>query len=634
MSELPFPLPSEHIPAGTVAWRSADAAQWSAAAPRRWAHPLGAVLALAVGMVWFVVSAPEEACTTARPCASSWPNITMTVLALLCLYGVWRQPLLALGGLGTLFAAVLVEADFALSDLGAGGIALLGALGFAVVTVVHRVGSARRQRTLAEAAAGDVRHQLPDGSGDFKRGRLSLVVGVLLLAVSAFALWRALDVVSGYEDRAAGATRVSAKVVGVDAVDVDVSTLVVEARDGQRRHTLDTVFPEDYPVGTSVDLVVDGDWVRLVAEPYDIFDWELLLVLSSVPGLAFLLNGATGHLRARSLNGRALPALRVLVHEGEEDARTYVYAADDLAAERPLLTFHSLYATEAGRLPDDEARVETAEEESERFDALLASGKNPPLREAVLLGAPYAGAEVAFLAPEPTGKTEQVDVERSVTPVRPYALGPLSPKAYGRAKAPGQQPARRRARRRPVREVADGMRPTTAPRSWTADGGSRGVGVFLLAVQGITLAQLLVGDWSWYKVLALFALPYFITIVATALNWRLTADRGGVWVRGGWRVRHVRWERIAGVRHAHDTVEISISGSRDEIELMPVSAGWFQRRLGKGSAAADATEALRAMLHYPELRPTEDAESRDQGAPLGPVIAGFTLVWAAAVLLL
>ncbi|MEU9606588.1 hypothetical protein [Streptomyces sp. NPDC048057] len=645
VSELPLPLPAEHIPAGTAAWRSADAARWSAAAPRRWAHPMGAVLALAVGMVWFVASAPEEACTTAQPCASSWPSLTLSVLALLCPYWVWRQPLLALAGLSTLTAAVLIEAGFAPSDLGTGALALLGALGFAMVTMVHRIGAARRQRTLAEAAAGDVRQQLPHGSGDFKRGRLSLVVGVLLLAVSTFALWRALDVVSGHEDRAAGATRVSAEVIEVDADEDDTSTLVVEARDDQRRHTLDTVFPEDYPVGTTVDLVVDGDWVRLVAEPYDIFDWELLLVLSAVPGLAFLVNGVTGHLRARSLNGRALPALRVLVHDGEEDARTYVYAADDRAAERPLLTFHSLYVTEAGHQPDDgidqvfEEVVEAQEDEQERFDALLACGKNPPLREAVLLGAPYSGAEVAFLAPEPTG-TEQVDVERSVTPVRPYGPRLVDPAAFagtrlrGTARTPEQQSARRRPRRRPVREVADGMRPTAAPRSWTADGGSRGVGVFLLLAQGLTLAQVLDGDWSWHKVLALFALSFFTTIVATALNWRLTADRGGVWVRGGWRVRHVRWERIAGVRHAHDTIEISISGSHDEIELMPVSAGWFQRRLGKGSAATEASEALRAMLHYPELRPTEDAESRDQGTPLGPVLAGFTLLWAAVVLLL
>ncbi|MEU5974844.1 hypothetical protein [Streptomyces sp. NPDC047315] len=650
MSELPLPLPAEHIPAGTAAWRSADAARWSAAAPRRWAHPLVAMGALAVGMVWFIDTEPEGACTAAEPCATAWGSVAAAGLALLCLYWTLRQPRLALAGLGALAAATLADAGFAVSRLGTGRLVLLAAIVLAVATLIHRIVAARRQRALAEAAAGELRHRLPRPARDFKRGQFSLVVGGLLLAVSAFALWAALDVVADYDDRAAGASRVSAEVVDVDADEDDVSTLVVATLDGDRRHTLDTVFPEDYPVGSTVELVVDGDWVRLVSEPYDLMGWELLLLASAVPGVAFVANGLTGRSRARSLDGRTLPALGVLVHEGREDARTYVYAADDHTAEHPLLTFHSMYVAEPGRQPDDGAEAEAEEgaeahadvdAQQERYDALFGgTDEEPRLREAVLLGAPFGGAEVAFLAPEPTGRNE-VEFERSVTPVRPYAPGladsPVTLAARtlkrGISKSPEQQSGRRRPRRRPVHEVAEAMRPTAAPRSWAADGGSRGVGVFLLLVQGFALAQVLDGDWTWYKVVALFGLPYFMTMVSTALNWRLTADRSGVWVAGGWRVRQVRWEQVTGVRHAHDGIEISVSGGRKEIELLPVSAGWLQRRFGKGSAAAEASEALRAMVHYPELRPTEDADARGQGAPLGPVIAGFTLVWAAAVLL-
>ena len=64
-----------------------------------------------------------------------------------------------------------------------------------------------------------------------------------------------------------------------------------------------------------------------------------------VAGLAFLANGVTGHLAARRLRREPLPVLHVLVREGEEDGRTYVFAADDTEGRRSVLCFHSLYAS-------------------------------------------------------------------------------------------------------------------------------------------------------------------------------------------------------------------------------------------------------------------------------------------------
>ncbi|ANW21417.1 hypothetical protein BB341_26000 [Streptomyces clavuligerus] len=637
--------------------------------PGRWAHPLFATLVLAAGVAWAIVWEPVPACTAAQPCGADWLFPLHFGLLLLCAYWVWRQPryaLLSIAVLAAISVFRLLDAGTPASGTGESG--FLAAAGLVAVTLVHRLSATRGQRALAEEAAGPARHPLPESAGRFARGRMSSVIGVLLLSVTGFALWQAFDVIGAYEERADRATRMTARVLTVEVRDEDLSSMVVEPTGtagtvetgepaGDRRYTLETAFPEDYPVGSDVEIVVDGDWVRLVSEPYDIFGWETLLLGSGVLGLAFLVNGLTGRRRSRALDSGRVPVLRVLLREGHEDGRTWVYAADDTVAETPLLTFHSLYATddddtddtaededgrdgaETGTEGDDEDEEAAAEQwrrEKEELKAVLKGGGSvPPLREGLLYGPLYTGAEVVFLAPvaergsgSGADAEPEVEVERSVTPVR--AVGQELSGLFGSRGGAGRgdRPPR------PADAIAAEMLPSAAPLTWSADGGSRAVGLFLLLVQGGGTWAVLDDGPSWQWLLAVIVVPVLVNAVATALNWRLTADRDGIWVAGPWRVRHIPWDSVIAVRHRPDTIEIEVSGNGADGDLSPVGAHWFQTRLGRTSAALKAAEALRALLHHPELRPEQKAGAAEQGAPLGPVIVVAAAVWAAVVLLL
>ncbi|MER6915315.1 hypothetical protein ABT354_26880 [Streptomyces sp. NPDC000594] len=646
MSDLPLPLPPEHIPAGATTWRTADARRWSAARPARWAHPLISLAVLVAGALWAIVSEPEAACTPARPCDAEWASMSHFALLLITLYWIWRQPRLAL------LAQVVLAADslFRLTDpdtvTGTGEWGFLAALAFSTAALAHRLGVIRRQRALAVEAAGPERHPLPPPVGRLARGRFSLLVAVVLLALSGGALWQAGQEIDAYEERAARGGVVSAQVVRVDVRDDDRSPLLVETDDNQR-HTVGTDYPEDHPVGSRVALAVDGEWVRLVSEPYDIVGWQLMILAMGLPGLAFLANGLTGRHRSRALDRGPLPVLKVLVRE-DESGLTCVYAADDPTGERPLLTFHSLYSVDDDDNADADAHsgdpdavypdeAEEAEEErmrrdAEQLKALLKGdhGHDSPLREAVLYGAPYHGAEVVLLAPATSPSPEgEIDVERSVSPVRPVGHGSPRPSGGTRRGTTG-----RRDRRRSLAEIAAGMEPSPAPRSWSADAASRGVGLFLLLVQGGGVWTILDDKPSWWQwLLALLVLPTLVNSIATGLNWRLTADRDGIWVAGPWRVRHIPWDSVTGVRHRPDTVEITVSGGKD-VELSPVGFFWLQRKLGRESSALDAAETLRLLADRPDLRPERQAVPAEQGAPLGPVIVVVAAVWAAVVLLL
>lgn len=621
-------------------WRSAQGGQWLAAAPARWAHPLWPVCLLVVTAVWSVAEAPVAACTTQAPCGADWWALSLAGAGLLNLYWIWRLPRLALLGLATTTVAGLLDSGLPAAFDGPADIAVLCAPAYAMVTIVHRLAAAGRQRLLAERAAGPVRHALPATAGRFGRGRLGFVLAALLLTVGVFAFWQAQQVIGEYEEHAAHGTRIAAEVTRI--FEDDEGTTLIEAKSPEGgTHTVETAYPEDHPVGSTVDLVVDGEQVLMVAEPYDIFGWELLLLAAAASGLAFLANGVTGHLHTLRLRREPVPALKVLVREGHMDGRTWVYAADDLAGERPLLHFHSMYFDPDGEdegdedEDEDEALIasewdesEEPEEEARAHEAAKAAAvlkgtdPVPPLCEAVLFGAPCTGAEVVFIAAEEDGEAA---AEHSVTPVRPATA-----KLFGSPGSPGD---RVRPQGRPADEVAAGMQPVVDPRTWSADGGSRALGLFLLLVQGGGIWAVADDGLSWRWLLLALGLLWLIGAVSTALNWRVTADHGGLWVAGPWRVEHVPWARITGVRHADDGIRISVSEGRD-VSLSPTGAAWLERRLGRHPAAVRAAEEADALRRDPALRPVRDAEPGEQGMPLGPFVLALGVLWGAAVLLL
>ncbi|MER5841077.1 hypothetical protein ABT099_12360 [Streptomyces prasinus] len=627
MIRRPVPLPGEHIPPGTADWRTPDARRWLAAAPARWARPLWVLPVLVASLVWDIAAAPLAPCTTAAPCGTDWLGLGTAVVLLLTLYWVWRQPRLALVGLTLTLAGLAAEDGFAATLGEPSTLVFLLTAAFTAAGLVHRLAVAGRQRALALEAAGPVVQPLPAAARTFRRGRFSFVLAALLLAVAGFGYRQAQQVADAYEERAAGATSLSGRVTSLKGDEDDISVLEVEA--GGRTHRFETVFPEDFPVGSRVDIVVDGDWAALVAEPYDAFGWELLVLAGSVTGLAFLANGMDGRARSERLRRGPLPVLNVLVREGHDDSRTWVFAADDPEGLRPILHFHSRYAFEDESEDEHEDGRDAGDDPAgfaglgKASEILRGAGPHPPLREAVLYGVPYAGSEVAFVAREDADDPE-VSVECSVTAVKPAVPGW------------GERGARRRERespQRPVDEIAAGMTPTAGPRVWTAHGFSRAVGLGLLLVQGGGIWTALDDGLSWTWLLPALGLPWLVTAVATALTWRITADRDGLWVTGAWRVRRVPWDAITSVRHSDDGIRVD-RAKDSSVELSPTGWRWLERRTGREPYADRVVEEVRALLLRPELRPSEEAPTGRQGIPVGPPLVALSVLWGAAVLLL
>ncbi|MGW5969563.1 hypothetical protein [Streptomyces sp. NPDC055186] len=626
MTRRPVPLPAEHIPPDTADWRTPDARRWLAAVPARWAHPLWALLALVASLVWDVMTVPAALCTSADPCGTDWLGLGMTVVLVLTLYWVWRQPRLAFAGLAATLVGFAVEGGFAAAFSEPSALAFLLAAAFTAAGLVHRLAVAGRQRSLALEAAGPVTQPLPAAARTFRRGRFSFGLAALLLAVAGFGCWQAQQVADAYEERAAGATVLSGRVTALEQDDDGIDILKVEA-DGRTRR-FETAFPEDFPVDSRVDIVVDGDWAALVAEPYDAFGWELLVLVGSVAGLAFLANGVDGRARSQRLRRGPLPLLHVLVREGQDDdVRTWVFAADDPEGLRPILYFHSMCAFEDkdrdkdGRDADDGPAAVV--ELGKVAEILRGEDPPPPLREAVLYGVPYAGAEVAFVSRDDADDPE-VSVECSVTAVKPAVPGWV------------ERGPRRRKRKNPrhsLDEIAAGMTPTTGPRVWTAHGFSRAVGLGLLPVQGGGIWAMLDEGPSWTWLWLAVGLPWLVTAVATALTWRITADRDGLWVTGAWRVRRVPWNVITSVRHSDDGIRVG-RAEDSPVELSPTGWAWLERRLGRAPHAERVAEEVRALLLRPELRPLQEAPAGRQGVPVGPPLVALSVLWGAAVLLL
>ncbi|MBQ1093003.1 hypothetical protein [Streptomyces sp. B93] len=179
-------------------------------------------------------------------------------------------------------------------------------------------------------------------------------------------------------------------------------------RAGERRLTVETGYPEDYPVGSTVTVLEDGDWRRLASEPYDAFDWQLLLLVAGLPGLSLLTTGALARRRAGALRRAPVPALRVLEHVDSRGV-TWVHAADDTSRRTPLFSC----PTVAAPPPDDGPAAETAHDDQR-------PALDRRLHEAVLLGAPYDGGELVVVTTDRDGRPV---VTHTVRPVRAHRSG-------------------------------------------------------------------------------------------------------------------------------------------------------------------------------------------------------------------
>ncbi|KOV96637.1 hypothetical protein ADL02_08240 [Streptomyces sp. NRRL WC-3723] len=349
-------------------------------------------------------------------------------------------------------------------------------------------------------------------------------------------------------------------------------------------------------------------------------------------GLTALVSGLLGRRRATVLRAAAAPVLRVLVREGA-DGDTEVFAADDTAGARPLFCAAVAEVQDTGA---DDGDGEEAEEQREEWREILARVERAgpgPLREAVLYGVPYDGAEFLLVAAAEKAGTPPV-LERSSGPVRP-----LSEASVRRLTSEEKRRAARQAAYAELRRSAEEAVAGQAGGSGPADARQWGAGLLhrlcalLLVLWGTGFFWGEAGGWR----LVLGALAGLVGALWLPhwLAWRITADSEGLWFNGLRRPRHVPWDEIRTVECAGG--ELKVDSRRASFTPWSATAPrwpWLERRFGLLHPHERAASEITALWRDPSLRPSVPADAGRRGRPLWPLALVLAAGWTAALLFL
>ncbi|BCL28115.1 hypothetical protein ACFFS2_11855 [Streptomyces aurantiacus] len=507
------------------------------------------------------------AVATLALCVGAWAamlgGLWPFVAAGFAVYALWvlARPELVWAGAPALLLALAVQAPsqpWASTAVGA----LVVVASWAAVAVRLRARGAQLERALE--AAGDGRTRVPDAAVPARRGRFLLALGLVVLGLCALAGGTA-----GLWDSA-----------------------------GDRR----------------------GSWV-------------MAFYLAGL-GVTALTSAQLGRHRAAELRRAPVPVLRVLVRD-DAQGTTEVYAADDFAASRPLftvdLTSHDGEAEDEdgaegvdGADADADPGADAAEEvaELERLLDAVDDDTAGPLREAVLFGAPFDGAEVVVLS---------ADEDPDQPPLTEWSAGPVRPLSPSAGVRRG---AREKAREEQHRQLAEQAREsvvdrTPAPvRRWRA-GWLDWVAAVLLVQWGgwLTWAGFTEAGLPSWKLGLVVALGIYGAVrVPVKLAWRITADRSGLWVTGLRGPRHVPWDDIRSVRRR--SFELKLRWRDDDWSVAAPRWAWFERRRGLVHPYDALAAELSAMRRDPALRPTGESTAPERGRALWPLALVLALVWA------
>lgn len=354
--------------------------------------------------------------------------------------------------------------------------------------------------------------------------------------------------------------------------------------------------------------------------------WVVAIYLAGLAVTA-LASAWLGRHRALALRRAPAPVLRVLVRD-DAQGTTEVYAADDLAAVRPLFTVDlTSYDGEEADEDEDEDDVdgEADDEELERLLDAVDDDTPGPVREAVLYGAPFDGAELVVVSADEDPDQPPL-TEWSTGPVRP-----LSPSAGMRraAKEKAREEQNRQLEEQARELVVD--RPPVPVRRWRA-GWLDWLAAALLVLWGTWF----VGMWfsesgaPLWKLALLGVLGlYGVVRVPMKLAWRITADRSGLWVTGLRGPRHVPWDDFRSVRR--QSFELKLRWRGDNWSVAAPRWAWFERRQGLVHPYDALAAELTAMRTDPALRPTGESTAPERGRPLWPLAVLLGLVWAAVL---
>jgi hypothetical protein len=354
-------------------------------------------------------------------------------------------------------------------------------------------------------------------------------------------------------------------------------------------------------------------------------------------GLTVLVSGELGRRRARALRQAPAPVLRVLVRKSAH-GDLEVLAADDTAALRPLFRVAVSEAEDtAGHTDTDPKDPEDPDDPDDPDDVdvlvdTLADGPVPersgPLREAVLYGTPYDGAEILLVsaAPKPGGP-----------PVTQWSTGPVRPLSESgvRRRLVREKRAAVRAARNDARheELVAAVRAESAEpvpvRRWRA-GPVDWLAAFLMAQCGVWLYWIAT-DESLSHDIVLFVLGLRgATRIPVKLSWRITADRTGIWLNGLLRPRHILWDDLRSARREGFDLKLRWRGGDTWVVAAPHSAR-LQRARGRIHPYDALAAELSAMIADPALRPTGESGEKERGRPLWPYAALLAVGWTVLV---
>ncbi|MDX3751065.1 hypothetical protein [Streptomyces sp. AK08-02] len=353
--------------------------------------------------------------------------------------------------------------------------------------------------------------------------------------------------------------------------------------------------------------------------------WVFTVFLAGL-GATALTSGWLGRRQASALRGTPVPVLRVLVRDDAQGS-TEVYAADDPSAERPLFTVE---LTSFDEDDEEDGEGDGGGEDEDGVDELrmallgLDDETLGPVREAVLYGAPFDGAEILVVSADEDPEQPPL-TEWSAGPVRP-----LSPDASRRRVARHREQAADSLQLElQGRELAEQQAAVGQVRRWRA-GWLDWLATAFLVQWGIWLGWGLFdepGLSTWNLALISLLGLYGAFRVPMKLAWRVTADRSGVWVTGLRGPRHVPWDELRFVRRR--SLELKIDWQDGDWAVSAPRWGRLQRRRGLTHPYDALAAELTAMRLDADLRPTGESGAAERGRPLWPLAAVLVAVWAA-----
>jgi hypothetical protein len=561
---------------------------------------------------------------------------------------------------GCLAGVAFAAADIAYDDVASANV------GFALHGLACTVGAvwlwraaAAQERAAAEAGGGFTA-AVPSNHGGPETGMNPVRVGtagVLVLLGVGLLGWYGHEV-QAEDTHLVRAERVAGRVLSVNDDDYSISLEAVTGA-GLRRVSAGVLDTGPYPVGSTTPVLLDPkdvSWSRLVAEAQDPTGWESAGLGALLLALLLGLRERESRRARRRLWSGEHPAVRVWVRPDETGA-ALVFADDGAGepapAEAPIARLSLAWGTSPdegsagwtsggqGVVPDEDARdpLEAPFNDAEWDAATAASfgrawrGETDPHDEdedfhldrvvaepAVLLGSLRdRGWAVLVTSDEllvPSGPLQvgHLNANRPSWQMRLLARLPIGP---WRGAATDQDSATDTADDAvlpgvPVRASVQDL--PDLPVLATSATRTRAVGLAAIgaALAGAPAALLLVDlDWYGRAMVVFVGGSALLGGIARALQ-QVRLTHSFLEVSGAWRVEHVPWERLHGVRR--DGATLAIAWEPD----MVTEVGPFHAPDGTAGQADRAEQLGAVMLRLRERAIVSGAVGRPTSGRAGP----------------